>query len=159
MSIASERLMSALGKLVSDPEVVVLLQELELGKHAPAIEDGVSSDVEVPKHGIALFFRTAHHLRNVTGLGALPPSTPIVSDVKFSRKGYGGGPGYAGALPRGLAFTDTRDAARERLGPPARINPNVANDRWDYGDQYMTVGFARDGSSIKVVSCGLSWTL
>jgi hypothetical protein len=150
---------SALGKLTSAPEVVLLLQELELGKHAPAIEDGVSSDVEVPKHGVALFFRTAHHLRNVDGLGALSPSAVVVSDVKFSRKGFGGGPGYDGALPRGLAFTDTRSAVRERLGPPARVNPNVANDRWDYGDQYMTVGFKRDGSCILEVTCGLRWTL
>jgi hypothetical protein len=159
MSISSEQLVSAIGKLASAPEVVLLLQELEIGKHAPAIEDGVSSDIEVPKHGVALFFRTAHHLRKVEGLGALPPSTVIVSDVKFSRKGFGGGAGYDAALPRGLAFTDTRTAARERLGPPARINPNVANDRWDYGDQYMTVGFKRDGSSILEVTCGLKWTL
>jgi len=159
MSIASERLVSALGKVVSDPEVVLLLKELGLGERAPAIEDGVSSDVEIPKHGVALFFRTAHHLRNVEGLGALPPSTAIVSDVKFSRKGFGGGPGYDGALPRGLSFADVRDAVRDRLGPPARVNPIVANDRWDFGDQYMTVGFARDGSCIKEVTCGLSWTL
>jgi hypothetical protein len=159
MSISSERLVSALGKLTSAPEVVLLLRELELGEHVSAIEDGVSSDVEVPKHGVALFFRTAHHLRNVDGLGALPSSIPIVSDVKFSRKGFGGGPGYDGALPRGLTFADARSAVRERLGPPARVNPNVANDRWDYGDQYMTVGFARDGSCIKGVTCGLRWTL
>jgi hypothetical protein len=158
MSISSESLVNAIGKLTSAPEVVLLLEELGLG-NAPAIQDGVSSDVEVPKHGVALFFRTAHHLRNVDGLGDLPPSTAIVSDVKFSKKGFGGGPGYDGALPRGLAFTDTREAARERLGPPARINPNVSNDRWDYGDQYMTVGFARDGSRIKEVTCGLKWTL
>jgi len=159
MSISSEQLVNAIGKLTSAPEVVLLLQELDLGTQAPAIQDGVSSDIEVPKHGVALFFRTAHHLKNVDGLSALPPSSPIVSDVKFSRKGFGGGPGYEGALPRGLAFTDTRTAARERLGAPTRINPNVANDRWDYGDQYMTVGFKRDGSCILEVTCGLKWTL
>src|SRR5688572_11692814 len=117
MSISSERLIGALGKLVSAPEVVELLKDLDLSAHVPAIQDGVSSDVEVAKHGVALFFRTAHHLRNVDGLGALPPSTSIVSDVKFSRKGYGGGPGYDGALPRGLTFSDVRSAVRERLGP------------------------------------------
>jgi hypothetical protein len=71
----------------------------------------VSSDVEVPKHGIALFFRTAHHLRNVDALQALPPATPMVSDVKFSRKGYGGGPGYDGVLPRGLSLVFALDEA------------------------------------------------
>jgi hypothetical protein len=159
MSISSERLVSALGKTVSDPEVVQLLKDLELGGKAPAIEDGVSSDVEVQKHGVALFFRTAYHLRKVKGLGDLPDSTPIVSDVKFSRKGFDGGPGYAGALPHGLTFSDVRDAVRERLGPPTRVNPIVANDRWDTEDRYLTVGFARDGSGIKEVTCGLKWTL
>jgi hypothetical protein len=79
--------------------------------------------------------------------------------VKFSRKGFGGGPGFDGPLPYGLAFTETRIAVSERLGPPTRRNPIVANDRWNYGDQYLTVGFARDGGSIKQVTCGLSWTL
>jgi hypothetical protein len=149
----------ALGKLASAPEVKQLLRDLDLSEQAPAVEDGVSSDVEVPKHGIALFFRTAHHLRNVEGLGTLPPSTPIVSDVKFSRKGFGGGPGFSGALPRGLTFADVRSAVREHLGAPAWSSPVVANDRWDFGDQYLTVAFARDGSGIKEVTCGLTWTL
>jgi hypothetical protein len=157
--VSSERLLSVLGKLTSSPEVVDLLGELDLGKRAPAIRDGVSSDVEVPKHGIALFFRTAHHLRNVESLEALPPATPVVSDVKFSRKGFGGGPGYDGALPRGLTFTESRSAVRERLGPPAWSSPVISSDRWDFGDQYMTVVFSLDETSIKQVACGLSWTL
>lgn len=156
--VSSESLLSALGKLVSAPEVVALLRELGL-ENAPGIEDGVSSDVEVVKHGVALFFRTAHHLKTVEGLQALAPDTSVVSDVKFSQKGYGGGPGFAGALPHGLDFSDTRSAVRERLGPPARVNPIVANDRWDFGDRYMTVGFARDGSCIRDLTCGLKWTL
>lgn len=158
MSVSSERLVNALGKLVSTPEVVELLKDLDLGS-APAIKDGVSSDLEATKHGVALFFRTAHHLREVDGLGALPPSTSILSDIKFSQFGYSGGAGYSGALPRGLAFSDVREAVRERLGPPTKINRIVATDLWDFGDQYMSVGFARDGSTILELACGLNWKL
>ncbi len=41
--VSSELLVSALGKLVSAPEVVGLLRDLELGGRAPEIQDGVSS--------------------------------------------------------------------------------------------------------------------
>jgi hypothetical protein len=157
--VSSELLLSLLGKPASSPEVVSLLRDLGLGGRAPTIVDDVSSDIEVPKHGVALFFRTAHHLRNVDPLAALPPATPVLSDFKFSRKGFGGGPGYDGALPRGLAFTDSRSAARERLGPPAWSSPVIYSDRWDFGEQYMTAVFALDQASIKQVACGLSWTL
>lgn len=157
--VSSELLLSLLGKLTTDPDVVALLRDLGVSARAAAIRDGVSSDVEVPKHGVALFFRTAHHLRNVEPLQELAPATPVFSDFKFSRKGFGGGPGYDGALPRGLAFTDGRSAVRERLGPPAWSSPVISSDRWDFGDQYMTAVFSLDESSIKQVACGLSWTL
>lgn len=159
MSISSERLVSALGKVVSDPEVVQLLRDLGLEEGAPDIEDDASSDVEIPTHGIALFFRTAHHLRDVPGLGDLPPSTSVVSDVKFSQRGFGGGPGYDGALPRGLTFADLRGPVRERLGPPDWSSPVVDNDRWNFGDQYLTIRFAMDGTGIREVTCGLNWKL
>jgi hypothetical protein len=159
VSVSSERLVAAIGRLSSDPEVRALLTDLGLDAQAPTIVDGVSSDIEVTQHGVALFFRTAHHLRKIASLSSLAPATSVVSDVKFSRKGYGGGPGFAEALPRGLVFSDTRSAVRERLGPPSWSSPVVKSDRWDDGDRYLTVMFARDANSIKEVACGLHWTV
>jgi len=35
----------------------------------------------------------------------------------------------------------------------------ISSDRWDFGEQYLTVVFALDESSTKQVACGLSWAL
>jgi hypothetical protein len=156
VSTTSQRLVAALGKTASDPEVKALLTDLGLDE-APPIEDDVSSDVEVTQHGVALFFRTAHHLRKIASLSSLAPATPVFSDVKFSCYGYGGGPGFADPLPHGLSFSDTRSAVRERLGPPSWSSPVVENDRWNEGDRYLTIAF--DENSILEVACGLDWML
>ena len=158
MSTTSQRLVAALGKTASDPEVTAVLKDLGLDE-APPIEDDVSSDVEVTQHGVALFFRTAHHLRKIASLSSLAPATPVFSDVKFSRYGYGGGPGFAGPLPHGLSFSDTRGAVREKLGPPSWSSPVVANDRWNEGERYLTIAFDPDEDNIMEVACGLDWML
>lgn len=159
MSVTSQRLVAALGKVASDPEVKALLTDLGLDAEAPPIEDDASSDVEVTEHGVALFFRIAHHLRKIPSLSSLAPATPVFSDVKFSCYGYDGGPGFAGALPHGLSFSDTRSAVRERLGPPSWSSPVVANDRWNEGDRYLTIAFDPVEDSIMEVACGLDWML
>jgi hypothetical protein len=160
MSVTSERLLNALGKLADDAEVRALLRDLDLPETAAKIADGVSSDYEAPKHGVAIFFRTAHHLRNIEAYRACPPETPIVSDVIFSRKGFGGGPGFSGQLPHGLTYSETREAARARLGSPSWSSPIVANDRWKFGDRYLTVAFSSDPTKgVMQVTCGLDWVV
>src|SRR5688500_13240183 len=111
MNITSQRLLDALGKSAVDTEVRGLLRDLDLPEKPAEIADGVSSDYEAPNHGVAIFFRTAHHLRNIEAHRTIPPGTPIVSDIIFSRKGFGGGPGFKGELPHGLTFSGSREAA------------------------------------------------
>src|SRR5688572_28666596 len=131
MGITAERLVSVIGKRADDPEVRALLRDLDLPETPAKITDGVSSDYEAPKHGVAVFFRTAHHLRNIEAYRACPPETAIVSDVIFSRKGLDGAPGFSGEPPHGLTFTESREAARARLGPATRSSLAGANDRWN----------------------------
>jgi hypothetical protein len=160
VSISAERLLGVLGKLADDAEVRTLLRDLGLPETPAKIADGVSSDYEAPKHGVAVFFRTAYHLRNIEAYRACPPETPVVSDVIFSRKGFGGGPGFSGALPHGLTFSESRDAARARLGPPSWSSPMGANDRWNFDQRYVTVAFFRDPTKgIMQVTCGLDWVV
>ena len=160
MSITSERLLDALGKLADSPEVRALLRDLDLPEQAAEISDGVASDYEAPKHGVAIFFRSAHHLRNIEAYQASPPETPIVSDGIFSRKGFGGGPGFSGALPYELTFPESRETARARLGPPFWSSPMGANDKWKFGHRYLTVAFFRDPTrGIMQVACGLDWVV
>jgi hypothetical protein len=160
MNITADRLLNALGKPADDAEVRALLRDLDLPETPAKIKDGVSSDYEAPKHGVAIFFRTAHHLRNIEAYRACPPEMPIVSDVAFSRKGFGGGPGFSGELPHGLTFTENRESARGRLGPPAWSSPMGANDRWKFGQRYLTVSFFRDPTrGVMQVTCGLDWVI
>jgi len=160
MAATSERLLHALGKVAADADVKALLRELDLPEQSAPILDGVSSDYEAVKHGVAVFFRTAKHLRNIPAYQAYPPETPIMSEIAFSRKGFGGGPGFSGALPHGLTWADNREGVRARLGPPFNSAAVGAIDRWMFGERYLSIAFYRDPSrGIMRVTCGLEWVL
>jgi hypothetical protein len=160
MAVTSERLVNALGKLTSDAEVKALLRELDLPEQSAPIRDGVSSDYEATKHGVAVFFRTAKHLRNIPAYQSCPPDVPVFSEVAFSRKGFGGGPGFSGALPHELTWADNREGVRARLGAPFDSATVGAIDRWMFGERYLSIMFYRDPSrGIMRVTCGLDWVL
>ena len=161
MAVTSEKLLNALGMLTAEPEVKALLRDLDLPEQSAAISDGVSSDYEAVNHGVAVFFRTARHLQNIPAYRACPPETSVLSEVAFSRKGLGGGPGFSGTLPHGLTWTENRESVRGRLGPPFDSAAVGAIDRWMFGDRYLSIAFySRDPSrGIMRVTCGLEWAL
>jgi len=158
MTVSLDALVGALGKRADDPAVEALLGELGLAERAPNVKDGVSTSLEAPKHGVALFFRSARHLRKTEAFKNLPPETAVVSEVVFRVRGFGGGPGYSGKLPHDLDFSLTRTEVRERLGPPTTSGMMGLTDRWESGDRYLTLAFG-NGDKLGRVTCGLIWTL
>jgi hypothetical protein len=63
-------------------------------------------------------------------------------------------------LPYGLTFSDSRAAVRERLGDPTWTSPlGIPNDRWTFGESFLTLDFSKDESRIKKLTCGVSWML
>ncbi len=157
MSVTSQRLVDAIGKLVGGDEVRALLRDLDLPEQSATTGDDVAGDYEATMHGVAVIFGAVEHLRRKMPVyQACAPEALIISDVIFSRKGFGGGPGFSAELPHGITWTENRDAARARLGPPAFSAPIGANDRWQFGDRYLTISFYRDPTrGVMQVVCGL----
>jgi hypothetical protein len=156
--ITAEKLLDYLGKPVLDSETRDLLAELGLTSMSE-IED--MGDFEATKHGVAVWFMTAQHLRSQPHMAEVPGTSLVVAQVMFSAGGLvSGGPGFAGALPYGLAFTQSRAAVRARLGEPGWTSPlDIPIDRWTFGERFLTLNFSEDETRIRSVACGLSWTL
>jgi hypothetical protein len=144
--IESDVLLVQIGKPVEEPALRALLNELGVPAKGPRLENRFGEHT-AKDAGIVLFFRTA----------AQPDGRvlPVLTDVQFSAKGFGGGPPYTGQLPFGISFADTRAATHERLGPPASTAQLAVNDRWTLGERYLTIDFLRDGSAIKKVTFGV----
>jgi hypothetical protein len=77
--ITAEDLLDCLGKPAQDPFVHGALVALGLPSEPPEIEDDVSTDLLATEHGVAVFFMTAHHLRNHSQVAGQPTDTAVLS--------------------------------------------------------------------------------
>lgn len=143
-----------IGKLASDPDVRSMLVELGLPAEAPPIRDGFMTDREAPASGTAVFFRTAGSLNHIARFAALPPDTPVFSDIKFYKAGFGGGPAYSKGLPRGLTWEETRSSVHARFGPPSRAALVGVTDTWTSDGRYFSVGFDDETQTVERASAG-----
>ncbi len=154
--INADEVLSHLGKSTEDPSLQEFLKKLGLPPNGPRLKGGFG-DQAVPAEGFVLLYKTASHHPDIQKNNALPANAKVFSDVQFRAAGVEGGPPYSGELPYGLKFTDSRAATRARLGAPNWSSPIVNNDRWEYGDRFVTVDFSPDESFIKRVNVGLFW--
>ena len=83
------------------------------------------------------------------------PSTLEVWGIEFARRGTRGGAGYAGDLPDGLAWSQSRATLRARFGT-SETNPHAPLfDAWMRGDRRIGVNFSKDEQSIASVFIAL----
>jgi len=143
MRMTGEDWIALIGKLIEAPEVQAALKEFEISANGPRMKSGYG-DQPVPKAGVTIFFKTAP-----------PRRTKQVTDIQFSREGLEGGSPYTGTLPHDVRWDETCAQLNQRLGP-ATHTAMVENQRWEFGDRYMTVDFTQDWSAIKKVQYGLS---
>jgi hypothetical protein len=132
-----------IGKLLADPEMRAVQKEFDLSAKGPRLASGYGSE-NVPKAGVAIFYR------------AVKPGDKQVTDIQFKAKGFEGFAPYSGSLPKGLEWTDSCAAVTAKIGRALFTAPMVNNQRWEFGDRYMTVDFNDDWSAIKRVQYGVS---
>lgn len=127
-------------KTTDDPAVQQLLTSLGV-KKAPKIKrDDNEARVALADLGIELIFISPEDIRT----GPLELSAVLVYG---NTQGAGFTP-YAGPLPSGLSFTDTRDEARRKAGEPAAANLDMDRDTWDYPTHSMTLDYRVGGAGI-----------
>jgi hypothetical protein len=83
-----------------------------------------------------------------TGLGGL------VENIFFHAEGHEGYKAFAGPLPEGLQFSDSRGAVRTRLGSPTGSSKpgRPPSDRYDRGSYVLFISYAEDECSINLVT-------
>jgi hypothetical protein len=159
MTITADRLLDSLKKKTTDPELRALLAELGVSQEGARLEDGFG-DIPAIQHGIRLFFKFAQYHGDTQELKDAPPTVSVLSDVTFTALGYKGGPPFSGELPYALKFSDTREMVHGRFGAPASVSIiGIPNERWNFGERYLTIDFRPDYASIKKVTVGIQWNL
>jgi hypothetical protein len=148
----AERLLALLGARASTPDVQRLLQQLDL---QPDLSRRSSVAVAAPLHGVDLRFCRGHELAESTGLGTEPEQ--VLACVFFHAQGHEGHQGFAGALPLGLCFSDSRSRARQVLGDPFWSGTRYTSDRWNLQRCYLCLDYPEDEASIQLVTMGLPW--
>ena len=132
-----------LGKTDDSDDIKQLLAGLGVKKHPKLKKGDLDVYVELPKQGLVLIFELPEEGK--TSLLAL-------NDVQF----YAGVPGqdfstFAGQLPRGLAFGDSRDDVRRKLGPPDDSDEEMGWDSWDAPDHSLMIEYRRAFVGIALV--------
>ena len=135
----ADEFVPCLGKTDDHPDILRLLARLGAKKPAKVPRGSTEVRVEVRQLGIELVFEPIDDNRR-HGL--------TFARVIFHGKGKPG----AGALPFGLAFSDSRKDARKKVGPPMHINDDLDRDVWHYQTHTMTADYARGRGSIMALS-------
>lgn len=111
-----------LGLPETDPSLIAFLRRFG-PEVAPLKEAGrYESDISHLEVGVNFGFEDERMVFRREGpLGG----TYLLVAVHFYSKGHQGSGGYAGTLPDGLLFSDTRESTRAKLGSPAKSGGGV----------------------------------
>jgi len=115
------------------PEIQKLLTDLGVAKRPRLKRGELYAYVQLPKKGLVLVFRESHDPKT---------SQLALVDVQIfssAKKGYST---YAGELPDGLTFSDTRDITAKRLGQPSESDGN--EDTWQRKGYNLIVQYNKD---------------
>jgi len=138
-----------LRKTDADPAIQQLLASLGV-KKAPKIARGdTEARVGLNEQGLELIFERVEQPKS-----SLLELTNIM--VYGNTQGGEVTP-YAGPLPGGLAFTDTRKAARKKLGEPAVADEDMDRDTWDYPTHGLTLDYTEGGKGIVFITLSVPY--
>jgi hypothetical protein len=136
----ASRFEKCIGKPEESPEVNKLLRDLGVTKRLKP-KRGEDTELELPKLGLDIAFRQAD-----------PKSSKLVlSGVEFLAGGDGDEQ-FAGALPGGLKFSDSKQDVYAKLGEPTRaMAEKLRMDHWVVDGIQITVSYARSLAALTSV--------
>ena len=112
-TVGFDHLRSLLRRRADDPHVVELI-----GGDPSLIERyAYQGFVEFRDRGISLMFKEAPHVSG--SIGMTDPATLHVSAIHLHQAEHEGYSEYSGGLPRGVAFGDSEEVVRRKLGEPS----------------------------------------
>ena len=142
----AQELVSYLGKTAESQDVTTLLARLGVKKQPRMKRDEIDAIVNLESQGLVLLFRPADDKSSQLKLAEVQ----IYSDVE---EGY---TSFAGQLPRGLTFADSRSDAIKKLGKPDLSRRQFRLETWYGNDSTLTVKFAKGEGRIQMLHLGLA---
>jgi hypothetical protein len=132
-----------LGKEEDTPEVLALLAKLGIKKKLKPSDEGYAR-LKLPTKGLLLSFEPIDE----------KSSKLKFSGVQFYSDSEEGFTTFAGALPKGLTFSDSPKEARQKLGKPTKIMKEFRLDHWIAKGRQLTVRYRRTMDGIAYVLSG-----
>jgi hypothetical protein len=140
----ASRFEQCLGKLEESPEVSKLLKDLGVTKKLKPIR-GEDVEVDLPKIGVGLTFAHAEE----------KSSKLTLTGVEFLPGGDGDKP-FAGALPKGLKFSDSKADVYTKLGPPTIVTEErMRLDHWVVDGIQISVSYSRSLNELTSIIIGV----
>ena len=132
-----------LGKTDDSPEIAKLLAKLGVTRK-PKLKRGELYDhVQLKKDGLVLVFRESQDPKT---------SQIVLMSVQCYSAAEEGFKTFAGKLPHGLDFSDTRPEVLKKVGKPSKVNKTMRTDSWERKGFFESVQYTRDTGEIQMVS-------
>jgi len=148
-------LIELLGRSAYDPDLAAQLAPYGWAPGDELLADCHEiSDLFHP-HGVALYFRNARKVPALKGRPYIRDGA-VFAGFRVSRKSDMRTEGYDGQLPLGLAFHDTPDLVRARLGRDPdwqSIGDDVGAYRWNVDHYVLQVTFSLIDDQVYRVTC------
>jgi len=147
-----------LAKDVNTPEVKAFLASLGVTETLQIDPDFGGADVSRPLLGFSLLFKDPARTKSRLAAG-LRRGILILTGCFFYSEGHEGYRQFAGKLPRGLSFSDSRDVIIQKLGPPSwkrEDEGRTISERWDDDKRSLHITYADNHDGIKLLSFGLT---
>jgi hypothetical protein len=120
---------AALGRALDEPELRALLAALRIAGEPTFKHGDFTAFLQNRELGVELTFGYAEGLD--VPLRDYPPDARVLRNVRFYGPGSRTHKAFAGDLPFGLRFGDTRAALIAKFGPPDADGADLPPMRWD----------------------------
>jgi len=131
-----------LGKTDASPEVAKLLASLGVKKQPKLKKGDLYVYVQLPKNGLVLVFRESDDPKT---------SQIFLAGVQLYSEAEDGFKNFAGKLPGGVVFSDTKAEVRKKLGKPTRSKEQLRTDYWEKKGHVLSVEYTRETGEVQTV--------
>jgi hypothetical protein len=147
-----------LGKAVSDPGIEPFFQAFNITERPELPRGDMCTYVGDSSRGFSLILTDQPFVGNPRFKDKKKKGILLLTGCHFYSQGYEGYQAFAGPLPCGLAFQDTRKEVLEKLGPSswqAEHAGTVLRERWEHGDLQLNVTYFTNTGSIATIYFGI----
>lgn len=147
----------AIGRQADSDVVKDLLRNLGIDRRVVIKRDETDIYENNTDVGVSLLFESERYVSAKHGV-EFPTDAPVLTAIFLYGPGDDEFSEYNGDLPGGLLFSDSREAAIQKLGNSAKFNPDRDSEFWELsGNVRLFVRYADGRKSIERIQFGIIW--